>query len=326
MFYPKMKIHFRLAALLSVAALGAKAQEVFTVSDFEDKKAANHFSQYSEWQFISDVDSHGNSVITSGDTASSPSLVDSTSFATPGHNSNTCFKLAFKYGNIRPHGDDPDTSSYDPEVGLTTSIFNADGQDAADFTGATKVSFWAKGDKTLKFRFAAATPEVSDYAFWGDDFSVGTAWKQISLDFSAKTFAQPEWKSAAVPFNIKAIKSFMLVLSQANNPGAGGTLYIDDWTVTGWKPQAPTEDPTGLRASADGMSARMVLSRADGSARIAIPAGARNLGGTVDLYGISGKRIGSVGFGKGEREVIVPASSGAKGGLLFYRVRAASVR
>jgi hypothetical protein len=266
-------------------------------------------------------------VITSGDTSSNPSLVDSNSFASPGRNSNTCFKLAFKYGSNRPHGDDPDTSSYDPEVGLSTSIFDADGQTGADFTGATKVSFWAKADKTLKFRFAAATPEVSDYAFWGDDFSVGTAWKQINLDFSAKTFAQPEWKSAAVPFNIKAIKMFMLVISQANNPGAGGTLYIDDWTVTGWKPQAPTEDPTGLRASAEEVSkARMALLRADGKARVSIPAEARNLGGTVELYGISGKRIGSVGFGKGEGEVSVPVASNAKTGLLFYRVLAASVR
>jgi hypothetical protein len=324
MFYPMMKNHFRLAALLSAAALGAKAQEVFTVSDFEDRKAANHFSQYSEWAFISDADSHGNSVITSGDTAVSPSLVDSTSFASPGHNSETCFKLAFKYGNIRPHGDEPDTSSYDPEVGLSTSMFDPDGNTSVDFTGATKVSFWAKGDKALKFRFAAATPEISDYAFWGDEFSVGTAWKQVSLDFSAKTFAQPDWKTAAVPFNIKAIKSFFIVLSQANNPGTGGTLYIDDWTVTGWKPQ---EAPTALRASAGGLSrARSALSRADGSARVSIPSEARNLGGTVDVYGISGKLLGRAGFGRGENEVSVPVSADAKGGLLFYRVRAASSR
>jgi hypothetical protein len=326
MSYPKLKFHFRLAALLSVAALGAKAQEVFTVADFEDKKAANRFSQYSEWAFISDADSHGNSVITSGDTANNPSLVDSTSFASPGHNSNTCFKLAFKYGTIRPHGDEPDTSSYDPEVGVTTSLFDADGNTTLDFTGATKISFWAKGDKALKFRWAAATPEVSDYAFWGDEFSVGTSWKQINLDFSAKTFAQPEWKTAAVPFDIKKVSSFILVLSQANNPGAGGTLYMDDWTVTGWKPQAPTEDPTGLRAAAEGLSARMLLTQADGSARVSIPARARNLGGTVELYGISGKRIGSVGFGKGEREVSVPVAKSSGGGLLFYRVRAASAR
>jgi hypothetical protein len=239
----------RMAAAFALAALSAQSQAVFVVSDFEDRQAANKFSQASRWAFISDADSHGNSVITSGDTAASPSAVDSNSFASPGANgSQACFKMAWVYGSQRPHGDAPDTSSYDPEVGLVTQVYDESLNVGADFTGATKVSFWAKAAKATNLRFAALTPEVADYAFWGDDFTIGTSWKQYSLDFSAKTFAQPEWRTAPVPFDIKRITGFQMVISQANNPGAGGTLWLDDVTVTGWAPKQP-EETTGLRSA-----------------------------------------------------------------------------
>lgn len=230
------------SACVALSIKGVQAQ-VFIAADFEDKTAANKFSQASQWSFISDEDSHGTSIITSGDTTGHPSAIDSNSFASPGYGgSKSCFKLAWKYGATRPHGDAPDTSSYDPEVGMVTQIYNESLDVGADFTGATKVSFWAKGEKATKIRLAALTTEVADYAFWGDDFSITTAWKQYNLDFSAKTFTQPEWKSASVPFNIKRITGFQIVISQANNPSVTGALYLDDISVTGWKPkEAPTK-------------------------------------------------------------------------------------
>ncbi|MDB5048630.1 MAG: hypothetical protein JWO30_1701 [Fibrobacteres bacterium] len=312
-----------LPALLAAATLNARAQAVFTVSDFEDKAAANKFSDYSEWAFSSDADSHGNSVITSGDTIANPSLIDSTSFASPGYGTSaTCLKMAYKYGTTRPHGDAPDTSSYDPEVGLFTAIFDDSSNTWADFTGATKVSFWAKADKPTKIRFAAATPEVIDYAFWGDDFTVGTAWKQFNLDFSAKTFTQPDWKSAAVPFNIRKISEFLLGISQANNPGAGGTLYLDDVTVTGWQPKLTS---TALRAEARALRNGIIPAEGGRSARIGL-SGMGNRAGTVKVFGISGKLLGMAGFASGAREVTVPMAAASRGGILFYRVEAATGR
>jgi hypothetical protein len=308
--------------MLAAATLNARAQGVFTVSDFEDKAAANKFSDYSEWAFSSDADSHGTSVVTSGDTIANPSLIDSNSFASPGYGtSQVCLKMAYKYGTTRPHGDAPDTSSYDPEVGLFTAIYDDSSNAWADFTGATKVSFWAKADKPTKIRFAAATPEVIDYAFWGDDFTVGTAWKQFNLDFSAKTFAQPDWKSAAVPFNIKKISEFLLGISQANNPGTGGTLYLDDVTVTGWKPKG-AEVPTVLRAQGRAFRNGILTVEAGKSARIGL-SGLGNHAGTVKVFGISGKLLGIARFAPGAREVTVPMVSGTREGLLFYRVDAA---
>lgn len=219
-------------------AAAPRAQAVFIADDFEDKLATNKLSQSNEWAFLSNADSHGNSAILSGDTAVNPSLVDSTSFAAPGYGgSQGCFKMEWNYGSQRPHGDEPDTSSYDPEVGMITRIWDESSNVGADFTGATKVSFRAKAAKSTRLRIAAVTPEVSDYAFWGDELTIGTA--------SAKTFAQPEWKSKAVPFNKKKITAFMIVISQAYNPGAGGTFWMDDFSVTGWKPKE-VEPPVGI--------------------------------------------------------------------------------
>lgn len=244
---PPIRAGWPALVLATLAAAGAPcAQAVFIADDFEDKLASNKLSQSSEWAFLSDADSHGNSLILSGDTAVNPSLIDSNSFAAPGYGgSQACFKLEWKYGSQRPHGDAPDTSSYDPEVGMITQIWDESLNVGADFTGASKVSFWAKAAKTTRLRIAAVTPEVADYAYWGDELTIGTAWKQYSLDFSAKTFAQPEWKSKAVPFNKKKISAFMIVISRAYNPGAGGTFWMDDFSVTGWKPKE-VEPPVGI--------------------------------------------------------------------------------
>ncbi len=315
------------AAIASIAARGVSAQ-VFVASDFEERTSANKLSEISQWAFLSDADSHGNSVITSGDTTSSPAMIDSSSFASPGYGgSASCFKLAYMYGNIRPHGDGTDTSTYDPEVGMETQIYNESLSLGADFTGATRITFWAKADKATKLRFAVSTPEVADYAFWGMPFAVTTAWKQYTLDFSAKTFAQPDWKSVAVPFDIKAVTGFIIVISQADNPGTGGTYYMDDLAITGWKPKAP-EQPSAIRSlRGDAGSRGLSLSEGGRSARIHLASADRNRAGTVEVFGIAGKRLGSAGFAKGEGEVAVPLQAPARNaGLLFYRVRFSPIR
>ena len=310
---------FWLPALLA-ATLTATAQTPFMVSDFEDRVAGNKLSAYSFWEFSTDADSHGNSVITSGDTAASPAAIDSSSFASPGYGGSlSCLKMAYKYGSIRPHGDAPDTSSYDPEVGLVTQVYDESSNVGADFTGATKVTFWARADKSTKIRLAAATPEVLDYAYWGDDFTITTAWKQYSLDFKAKTFAQPEWAAAAVPFNIAKITEFIFVMSQANNPGPGGTFYLDDFAVADWAPKV-AEDPTSLRPAAAAEMRGLLLSEGGASAKIALPARYRNGQGTVEVFGIAGARLGAAAYAKGDREVSVALRQSARGGLFFYRV------
>lgn len=318
---PTVNKSFWLPALLAAATLTARAQTSFMVSDFEDKQALNKLSEYSSWAFSSDADSHGNSVIVSGDTVANPSIIDSTSFASPGYGGSlSCLKMAYKYGSIRPHGDAPDTSSYDPEVGLVTQVFDESSNVGADFTGATKVTFWAKADKSTRIRLAAATPEVLDYAYWGDDFTITTAWKQFSLDFKGKTFLQPEWKTAVVPFNIGKITEFLFVVSQANNPGPGGTLYFDDFAVADWHPKV-AEVPTALRAAKiQGVRQGLILSAGGRLAEIPLPAGQGNGGGTVEVFGTAGNRLGQAAYAPGDRKAAVPLPGTTRGGLLFYRV------
>ncbi len=266
----------RSLAMAFALAIASHAQAVFIADDFEAKIPANKFSEISQWTFITDEDSHGSSIITSGDTASHPSAVDSTSFASPGYGgSKSCFKLAWKYGATRPHGDAPDTSSYDPEVGMVTQVYSESLDVGADFTGATKVSFWAKGEKATKIRLSALTTEVADYAFWGDDFSITTAWKQYNLDFSAKTFTQPEWKTVSVPFNLKRVSGFQIVISQATNPSATGAFYMDDLSVTGWKPK---QAPTPIRAAR--------FRRAGGNPSVTVAA---------EPYGADGRKVAAKG-------------------------------
>jgi hypothetical protein len=319
------------AAFIALSASAPRAQTPFMASDFEERIAANKLSLSSQWAFLSDFDSHGNSVITSGDTSVSPALIDTTSFASPGYGgSQYCFKLAYVFGNVRPHGDGTDTSTYDPEVGMETQIYNESLSLGADFTGATKITFYAKAEKAGKIRFAVSTPEVADYAYWGTDFSITTAWKQYTMDFGAKAFAQPEWRSVAVPFNIKAVTGFILVISQAFNPGAGGAFYMDDLAITGWKPKE-LEVPTAIQAvsSAPSVSGRMGMAfSSDGrSARIRLDAGYHNAQGTVEVFGVSGRLCGSAGFGKGADDISVPLTGAARDrGLLFYRVRAIASR
>src|SRR4051812_30746089 len=109
------------APLLLGAAVICKAQAPYVVSDFENKQADNGVAGV--WLYNTDADSHGNSVITTGDTTQNPAVIDSTSFG-PGADKGTtksALMMGYKYGAIMPHGDPPDTSAYDQEVDLETN-------------------------------------------------------------------------------------------------------------------------------------------------------------------------------------------------------------
>lgn len=321
---PMINRSFYIPVLLvgTVLADRAAAQEAYVISDFEDGKAGTAIYSSPGWVFVSDIDSHGNSQILSGDTLAMPANVDSNSFG-PGYGGSLhSFKMEYKFGTIRPHGDAPDTSSYDPEVGFQANLYSDTGS-FVDFTGATKITFWAKAAKATTASFLVMTPEILDYSYYRSDIAVTTAWKQFTVELKAsKTFAQPEWSTSKQPFDIAKVQGLEFNLSQAFNPGTGGTLYLDDVTIHGWKPTlAPVDHISIGNPIASGSLRGMGRVGAGGIFKVRVPEILRQAAGKVEVYGTDGRGLARAGFQAGTAEVRVPLRSNSQE-RIFYRLGA----
>jgi hypothetical protein len=315
-----MSIKNRLARYLLPAGLivaaSAFAQEPFVISNFDDKVPENALA--SKWGYLTDNDSHGNSRITTYDSNNAMiPLIDSMSFGAGHGASGSSLLLGFVYGDSLPHGDGDDTGHYDPEVGLETVVYDSLGMMGGSIAGATKITFWAKADKNLKARFIVGQTSILDYAYYGQDFNVTTEWKQITINLAASsTFAQPDWKSASVPFQADSVNAFEFNISKAFNPVAGATFYLDDFTIYGWKYHA-----SGIRLLPAGSRAGLRAFQKSGILHVTLPEAYRNAAGSVQVVGVTGAELMRAGFAKGQKELEIKLDAAAAGAARkFLRV------
>lgn len=302
-----------------LAAASAFSQEAFVISNFDDKVEDNALA--SKWGYLTDNDSHGNSRITTWDTANAMvPRVDSMSFASPGYGgAGSALQMGFVFGDSLPHGDGDDTGHYDPEVGLETVVYDSLGMMGGDMTGATKFTFWVKGDKALKARFIVGQSNIIDYAYYGQDFNVTTAWKQITVTLTASTtFAQPDWKSASVPFAPDSVNELMFNISKAFNPIAGATFYLDDFTVWGWKYHKAVD---GVRFASTGARLGLKAFQRDGILHVTLPEAWRAKAGALQVVTAQGREIARAPFAKGAASMDIKLSGAAAAvGKKFLRL------
>jgi hypothetical protein len=305
--------------LWSLSLLGLVAAPVlsedFLVSDFNDRVIDNALG--STWDPITDVDSHGNSRLTVGDTNYDPVECDTTCFG-PGYGSaGYAFKMGFVYGDSMPHGDGLDTGHFDPEMNLETQVLDTLGSPGGDLTGATSVSFWAKADKNLAVRFIVGQTTITDYAYHGQDIAVTTQWKKFTITFSdTAKFHQPDWAGEKVPFDIAHINSFDFNISKGNNASVtGADFYLDDFTVQGWA-YHPSAIRFGARRSASAFSAV----QSGRSLKVGLPESYRNIAGTVAVVDASGKEIARAAFAKGAKHLVIDLGDRAAVGRKFARI------
>jgi hypothetical protein len=302
--------------IIGYCALPISSQENFSISNFDDLIASNAIHSALDWNFVTDFDSHGNSTIISGDTTTNPATVDAKSFDVGQGGTKHCLKMEYKYGTIRPSGDAPDTSTFDPEVGLETALFPDTGI-GEDFRGATTITFWAKASKSTKMRFMMGTPEIMDYSYYGSDFTVTTNWKLFTVELKpSKTFAQAAWGAPQVPFNISRVTTLAFTISQADNPGVGGVFYVDEIIIHNWTPQVAVAIKP-LTAQSKALVGGIL--EANRTFTVQLPSALRKTRGQVQIFGSNGNSLGGIGYGVGTQEVRVPLQHEARE-QVFFRV------
>ena len=199
----------------------------------------------------------------------------------------------------------------------------SDTANQVDLTGATGFSFYAKADKPMKIRFFVITPEVMDYAYYGSNLDITTDWKlyTVTIDSSA-TFAQPDWREAAVSFNRTAISGITFQASKENNAFTDGTLFLDDIKVVNWaKPVVSVAFKA--RSNSGARLSGLVLPGA-GLLKVAVPEKFRKADGVIDAFSASGAKVASGSFRKGDKQVEMKVrNAAALRGPVAIRVRAA---
>lgn len=242
---------------MGIAAQAASAQSTM-ISDFENQSATNNLGGY--WYFYDDNTDSGESVLTTVDSITK--FWDTTTFAAGAEGSASAVKLGFILGTKEPVCGE--NCSYPPLVGMGTDL-KTGGQ--MDLTGATSISFWAKGDAAMQVGFAVGTADVKDNGNYSKLIAVTTAWKKFTVALPpAAGLEQPGW-ATQVEFDPAKATSLGWAISKGDNPGLkNGALYLDNVVIEGW---TVPEEPIALRglrerarsasATVGGRRARVVL-------------------------------------------------------------------
>ena len=222
---------------LAVGVFGAKnASAQFTVlSDFENRFSTNILGGY--WYMYDDKNDSGESVLTTVDSITHS--WDTTTFAEGAEGSPSSAKMGFLLGNRPPVCGAACT--YPPMVGMGTKLGNSG---TMNLTGATAVSFWAKGDSPMNVSFTVGTSEVTDNGNYAILIPVTSAWTKFTVALPpAADLKQPGW-AKKIDFNPVYASSLGWSISKGDNTGlVSGAFYLDYVVIEGWK---PPEDPASL--------------------------------------------------------------------------------
>jgi hypothetical protein len=244
---------FLLLSMLLIPVGTVNAQATTVLADFEEHARPDGFKIL--WYYLNDHGNGGNSIITSGDTTSSPPLFDGKSYG-PGYGSGGYSGiLSFSFGTKTPTCGAACT--YAPEVALGLNIrglsYLNPGDTVLNLTGATALTFMAKATAPISLNVVIGTADITDYARYRKSIQVTTEWKLFSVELKkSDQFMQPSW-GVQKPFNTAMINTLDLLISKTDNPSwTGGTLYLDDVKIVGWQPKSTVSLEIGkgkLRAS-----------------------------------------------------------------------------
>ncbi|MEO6095280.1 MAG: hypothetical protein ABIW76_06280 [Fibrobacteria bacterium] len=302
-------------------ALSQTSIPIFPIVDFESQQVQSTLSNYGgsyadNGEFALDSITPGNSRLTTFATHEDP---DSMQWV-PGRRDSSlwAFKLGYQLGTVKLGCGG--TCTYEPHVGLAQGFSSE--YDPLDLTGATHVTFWAKGDFALTVDVSIGMRDsVAARASYSQKFVIDTTWKKYSIELKAS----PEFKLPTyvtpVPFVAAKANSVGFSISKDNNPTqADNALYLDDIEIVNWV-YTPYVDPAGI-SDRNGKSQRNSGLRARISGDVAfvqVPAAFFGKTGVIEAMDARGRKVGRAAFGPQAMDVSlkVPGASAKSAGLYF---------
>jgi hypothetical protein len=224
-----------------MAALAVQTQAANSVLDnFEAGTSQNLFLGYS-YYYADGKDGGTSKVLSSapGATANELILDSAKSFDLGANASKKSLKLDFTMGANKPSCGAACT--YGQMVGFGTQFIagtdDATAPKALDITGATAISFYAKGSVAMKVRVEITTKGVTDYAFHRGEVTLTTDWAKYTVNLTSGLggINQPSWTTTPVPFDFKTVQKLQYQISMEDNTTlTAGTMWLDDIVVEGY--------------------------------------------------------------------------------------------
>lgn len=309
--------------LAQAPALSQDTIPIYPMIDFEGMQLmsapGNYGGTYADNnEFANDSITPGNSILT---TFAAHDSLDSVQFV-PGRRaeSNYAFKLGYRLGTVKLGCGGECT--YAPHVGLNVG-FSA--FEPLDLTGATHITFWAKGKDSLTMSVGIGMRDtVVSNANYSQRFVIDTTWKKYSIELKASSvFKLPEWVTPK-PFVAARANSIGFSINKDDNPTRpDNALFLDDIEIVNWIYTAYVE-PVGISDQsrkaqrADGLRARI----SGNMALVRLPASFLGKSGVIEALDATGRNVARATFGPQAMDVSfnVPAASAKSAGLYFRAI------
>jgi hypothetical protein len=318
---PALRISALCLAVIS-PAISQDSIQVFKIIDFESSQIQSTLGVYGgtyadNSERNNDTVTYGNSLLTTFPMHEDP---DSTLWVS-GRNeeSFTAMQMGYQLGTVMLGCGDK--CEYPPHVGL--SIGFSSEFDPIELTGATHVTFWAKGKDSLTLNVSLGMRDSVKYpAEYSQVFVIDTTWKKYSIELKPSTvFKLPAWV-APYPFDVVRVNSIGFSINKGENPvHADNALFLDDIEIVNWVLSFVSginkQDRTAGRSH--GLRARFT----GDIALVQVPSAFLGKTGVIEALDATGRKIGQAAFGPQALDVSlkVPGASAKSTGLFFRAVR-----
>jgi hypothetical protein len=316
------------SALILAAFSPALSQDsipIFPIVDFEANQEIStlqaYGGTYTDSNEFSNDSIRGNSILTTYKVHENP---DSLQWV-PGYQplSITALKLGYRLGTVMLGcGTDP-VCEYAPHVGFAISFSQT--WDPLDLTGATHITFWAKGRDSLTVNVSVGMRDtVENLPRYSQAFKIDTTWKKYSIELKAsEVFKLPTWVTQ-VPFEAARANAISFSINKGENAAhPDNAFFLDDIEIVNWV-YTPYVDPTGIfghgrkAVPLHGLQARF----AGDVAFVRVPAALLGKTGMIEALDATGRKVGQAAFGPQALDVSlsVPGASAKSAGLYFRAI------
>lgn len=295
--------------------------KVFTIIDFESRQIQSTLSVYGgafadNSELAPDTVTYGNSMLTTFSGHEDPD----SSLWVQGYReeSSSALQMGYQLGTVRLGcGED---CTYAPHVGIAIGF--SPEYDPIELTGATHITFWAKGRDSLTMSVSIGMRDsVTSPADYSQSFTIDTTWKKYSIKLEPSVdFKLPTWVPQ-IPFDVVRVNSISFGINKDENPNhLDNALFLDDVEIVNWelsyvsgifKHGRNAGQVHGLRARLSG-----------DVAYVRLPSSLFGKSGVIEAMDATGRKIGQTAFGPQAQDVslTVPGASAKSAGLFFRAI------
>jgi hypothetical protein len=301
-------------------AMSEDSIPVYTIVNFESGSVQSVLGVYGgsyadNNEKANDTVTFGNSMLTTFTFHEDP---DSAMWVPGYQEGSTALQLGYQLGTVRLGCGE--NCEYAPHVGVATGFSSE--FDPIELTGATHLTFWAKGRDSLTVNVSVGMRDsVKSPADYSQKFVIDTTWKKYSIELKASTvFTLPNWVPQ-IPFDVVRVNHIAFSISKDENLNhPDNALFLDDIEIVNWV----LSYVSGIfKQGRNAAQSRGLRARFTGDiALVRLPAAFLGKTGVIEALDATGRKVGQAAYGPQALDVslTVPGASAKSAGLFFRAI------